>query len=419
MTIIKGNAKDNKLIGDSDVFGVTNEMYGYGGNDTLEGGFFADNYIWGGTGNDTISGGTRINRLYGEDGDDIIQSNWSSADSQLYGGSGRDQLFAGSKGTYLDGGSGADWMFGGEGGDIFIVDNAKDQVEETWVPEFDNQANPIDTVRTSVSFALTNAARVEVLETTNTASMKIINLTGNGFSQTIRGNAGNNILDGKAGNDTLIGGLGKDTLIGGTGSDTASYAAATVGVTVHLAKPAVNTGEAMGDTYQSIENILGSRFADKLTGDAVANKISAGAGDDYLAGGVGKDVLKGDAGNDKLNGGADNDILTGGAGRDAFVFNTALGTANVDTITDFRVVDDVIQLENAIFTKLLKTGFLETAQFAANASGLATDKADRIIYETDTGKLSYDADGTGAGKAVHFATLTAHLTLAADDFFVI
>ncbi|OJF99247.1 hypothetical protein AX760_13625 [Pararhizobium antarcticum] len=419
MPVIKGNEKANKLIGASDVFGVTNSIYGYGGTDTLEGGFHADNFIWGGTGNDIIKGGTRINRLYGEDGDDTLSVFWSDTDSKLYGGAGSDTLIAGGGGNYLDGGTGADVMYGGSGGDTFIVNSGKDIVVDTWTPEFDNQSDPIDTVRASASFALTSDARIELLETTGASSAKAINLTGSAVSQTIKGNAGANVLDGKGGNDTLIGGLGADTLIGGTGTDTASYVLATAGVTLNLAKVSANTGEASGDTFNSIENLTGTRFNDKLYGNALANKLTGGTGDDYLSGSVGKDTLKGDAGNDRLNGGADSDILTGGSGKDTFVFSTTLGTSNVDQITDFNVKDDTIQLENSVFKSLPTVGALTASQFVANKSGIATDKFDRIVYETDTGKVFYDADGSGAGKAIHFASIAAGLAISATDFFII
>jgi Ca2+-binding RTX toxin-like protein len=420
MPTIKGNANDNRLVGDSDVFGVVNYIYGYGGNDTLEGGFMADNHIWGGTGNDVISGGTSINRLYGEDGNDILRAGWSGSDSELYGGAGSDQLFASStSGAYLDGGTGADLMVGGEGADVFIIDNSKDQVEDSWTPDFDNQVDPVDTVRASVSFMLASEARIEVLETTNAAGTKSINLAGNAFAQTVGGNAGSNLLDGKAGNDLLIGGAGADKLIGGTGSDTASYITATTGISAHLAKPSVNAGDAKGDTYSSVENIVGSRFADKITGDINGNRLSAGSGNDTIAGGSGKDSLKGEAGNDTLNGGLDNDTLSGGTGNDTFVFNTALSALNVDTLSDFRVVDDIFHLENAVFTKLTTAGVLSASQFTANVKGVALDSTDRIIYETDTGKLLYDSNGSAAGGAIQFAKLTANLSLTSADFFII
>ncbi|RVI19982.1 calcium-binding protein [Sinorhizobium meliloti] len=419
MPVIKGNNSNNKLIGESYVLGVTNHIYGYGGNDTLSGGFFADNYIWGGTGNDIIDGGTGINRLYGEDGDDIITVFWSGTDSQLYGGAGNDRLSGGDGGLFFDGGTGIDIMDGGSGADVYIVDNANDQIIEDWVREFDNVPNPTDTVRASTSYSLSYQARIELFETTNAAANSAINLTGNEFSQTIKGNAGSNTLDGKGGNDMLIGGLGADKLIGGLGVDTANYNAASAAVTVNLVSPSTNTGEAAGDTFSSIENISGSRFHDRLIGDNLANLISGGNGDDNIGGAAGRDTLRGDAGNDFLNGGLDADVLSGGSGKDSFVFATLLSSTNVDTVTDFVTVDDTIRLENGIFTKITSTGVLSSAEFVSNTSGLASDRYDRIIYETDTGKLLYDADGNGSGGAVQFAKLNTGLALTAADFFVV
>lgn len=138
-----------------------------------------------------------------------------------------------------------------------------------------------------------------------------------------------------------------------------------------------------------------------------------------MSGSTGKDTLRGDAGNDKLSGGAENDTLTGGIGKDTFVFSTALGPLNVDQITDFSVADDTFQLKNAVFNAFPTVGALTAAQFVANTGGVATDKFDRIVYETDNGKLLYDADGSGAGKAIHFASVATGLTLTAADFFII
>ena len=117
-----------------------------------------------------------------------------------------------------------------------------------------------------------------------------------------------------------------------------------------------------------------------------------------------------------------NDTLTGGAGQDTFRFDTILnGLTNVDRITDFVVADDTIQLENSIFTKfgLSTTGAINSAYFKANITGLAADNNDYIIYETDTGKLFYDADGNGVGASVQIALLGTNLTLTSSDFVLV
>jgi serralysin len=322
------------------------------------------------SGDDTLIGNSAANRLRGLDGDD-----------------------------FLDGRGGGDDMRGGAGNDTYVVDNAGDTIDEDANSDF---AKGFDTVRSSITFSLANTAvifgDVENLILTGTA---VINGTGNGLENTITGNdaantlaggAGADNLNGGLGNDTLIGGDGADKLIGGTGSDTASYAGASAGVKVSLVSPATNTGAAAGDTFSSVEHLTGSSFAD---------------------------VLVGNSGNNIINGGSGKDTLTGGTGLDFFRFANALSTSNVDTITDFSVADDTIQVANAAFTALTTTGALASAAFRANTTGLAGDASDRIIYETDTGKLFYDADGTGATAGIQFATVTAGLALTSADFSVI
>ncbi|MGD9978957.1 MAG: calcium-binding protein, partial [Hyphomonadaceae bacterium] len=108
------------------------------------------------------------------------------------------------------------------------------------------------------------------------------------------------------------------------------------------------------------------------------------------------------------------DRLAGGAGADAFVFSTALGAGNVDEITDFSVVDDTIQLDRSIFTAI-GSGALDPDAFHIGSA--AADAEDRIVYNSATGALYYDADGSGAGAAVLFATLSTGLALTQADFF--
>lgn len=73
----------------------------------------------------------------------------------------------------------------------------------------------------------------------------------------------------------------------------------------------VNTNDAIGDKYDSIENLVGSNFGDKLWGTTGANNIT---------GGNGSDLLHGYSGNDVIYGGAGADQLYGGYGADKFTF---------------------------------------------------------------------------------------------------
>jgi len=148
----------------------------------------------------------------------------------------------------------------------------------------------------------------------------------------------------------------------------------------------------------TIENAIGSAHDDRLIGNAVANALTGGAGNDILDG----------------NGG--NDVLTGGDGSDVFVFDTALGAlTNLDRITDFSVVDDLIQLSRGVFTALADAGSLAAAHFR---TGSAQDGDDYILYDSSTGVVSYDADGNGAIVPVGFVQLAAGLALTSGDFLV-
>ncbi len=128
---------------------------------------------------------------------------------------------------------------------------------------------------------------------------------------------GNDTADAGAGNDTLIGGTGADSLDGGDGYDFASYLGATSAVTARLDFASLNTGEAAGDSYTSIEGLIGSQFSDfLLVGDGQANYIAAFDGDDYAAGEAGNDTILGGEGNDQFWGGTGADSLDGGNGYD-------------------------------------------------------------------------------------------------------
>ena len=165
-----------------------------------------------------------------------------------------------------------------------------------------------------------------------------------------------------------------------------------------------------------------------LAGGGVADlpgNTSAGGGDAFIykfANNPGqKDVLIGGAGNDTLIGGLESDMLTGGDGKDVFIFNTAVAN-NIDTILDFVTGTDKIQLSKSIFTNAGATGNLTNNAFWS-AAGAVTghDTDDRVVYNSTTGALYYDADGNGSGAAVQIAILgtSSHPTTAYTDFAVI
>ena len=186
----------------------------------------------------------------------------------------------------------------------------------------------------------------------------------------------------------------------------------------HAAFAAVATSPAGNDVESDAESSF--QLTARVLGDpAPAHRGRPGPVDILPLGTPGDDNDPGTPGNDTLNGDAGNDTLDGGAGVDVFRFSSALNAStNVDTLRDFNVIDDKLELENSIFTKLTTTGALSSSNFRASTSGNAADSNDYVLYETDTGSLFYDADGSAAGAKVLIAKLTNLAGLTSADIFV-
>ena len=133
-----------------------------------------------------------------------------------------------------------------------------------------------------------------------------------------------------------------------------------------------------------------------------------------LIGNSSNNILDGKSGNDTLDGGLGNNVLTGGLGNDTFRFTTK---NHVDTITDYNVANDTIQLENSVFTSLTNVGTLAVNQFRVGAKAL--DANDYVIYNKTTGMLSYDSDGNGVTAAIQIATIGTGLALTNADIVMI
>lgn len=177
---------------------------------------------------------------------------------------------------------------------------------------------------TDILETITGTAKGEVLKG-GIGMDRIVGLAGN---DTLHGDAGNDILEGGDGNDMLVGGRGADRLIGGAGTDTASYAGAAAALVASLANPSINTGDAKGDTYSSVENLSGSSYADRLIGDGKTNLLNGRAGDDVLEGGDGDDLLIGGNGADRLIGGNGSDTASYAGAKAGVVANLLKSSVN-------------------------------------------------------------------------------------------
>ncbi|PZV38550.1 M10 family metallopeptidase C-terminal domain-containing protein, partial [Mesorhizobium kowhaii] len=358
-----------------------NVLDGRGGADTMRGGLGNDSYYVdnagdivsesGANGIDIVNGYISINL---SDGNHFtgnienvalrsaasINATGNSLANALNGNSGVNTLIGLGGNDTLDGKERADTMSGGIGNDTYYVDNAGDHVIEV-------NGQGTDNVQAYVSFTL-SGQELENLALRTGAS---INGTGNSIANIITGNSGNNIIDGLLGADTMSGAQGNDTYYVDNAGDHV----------VELNGQGTDNVQAYVSfnlSGQELENLaLRTGASINGTGNSIANTIT------------------GNSGNNIINGLLGNDTLSGSTGHDSFVFTTALNAStNVDRITDFSVVDDTIQVDNAIFAALGGNGTLTADQFVKNTTGLAGDGNDHIIYETDTGLHLYDTHGT-------------------------
>ncbi|KQU01171.1 beta strand repeat-containing protein [Rhizobium sp. Leaf453] len=271
----------------------------------------------GSTFNDNLTGNSGANLILGDAGNDVI--NGLDGDDTLFGQDGNDTL---------TGGVGADTLNGGNGTDRASYEAAAAAVVASLTSPAGNTGDAAGDTYNSIENLAGSA-----FNDTLTGNSGINLILGGAGNDTIIALAGDDTLFGQDGNDTLTGGVGADTLNGGNGTDRASYDTAAAAVVASLTSPAGNTGDAAGDTYNSIENLAGSSFNDTLTGTSDVNLILGGAGIDVIFGLADADTLFGQDGNDILVGGAGADTLNGGNGTDRASYSTAAAAVIVSLTT--------------------------------------------------------------------------------------
>jgi Ca2+-binding RTX toxin-like protein len=309
----------------------------------------------------------------------------STAALSFTGNALNNEISANAGANVIDGAAGADFMSGQGGNDIYFVDNAGDYVLET-------AGNGFDTVFATVSYTLT--PEIERVFALNPAGTAALNFTGNALNNELGGTAGANILDGGAGADLMVGGDGNDIYFVDNAGDVVSDSP---------------TG-GFDTVFSSISFVLETRIE-----RVVAADISATTALNFTGNAVANEITGNNGGN-MIDGGGGADILFGNGGGDAFVFSSALGGGNIDALPDFQVGTDRVYLDDAVFAGLTP-GALAAGAFRIGSA--AADADDRIVYNSVTGALLYDADGNGAGAAVQFATLHEGLAISASEFQVI
>ena len=316
-------------------------VVGGAGNDSIIGADWAET-LQGNSGNDTLEGGGGADRLDGGLGVDIAAytsagegivaalanpaSNTGDAAGDTY--IGIEGLLGSAYADHLSGDVWANWLSGGGGNDTLIGGIGADTLVGGAGFDWADYSQATSGLTASLANALENAGYA-----TGDNLREMEGIIGSAFDDTLigaatgeyligghgrdhlRGEAGADTLEGGDGDDTLLGGQGGDTLRGGSGTDWISYELA-VQVRIDLQNPGTNTGDAVGDVFDSMEGIIGTGGGDTLAGDSTANRLAGSGGNDAIQGRDGDDTLWGDAGNDTLDGGAGREALFGGAGVD-------------------------------------------------------------------------------------------------------
>jgi Ca2+-binding RTX toxin-like protein len=326
---LEGSDFGDLLTGDAQ----NNLLQGLAGNDVLVGGA-GDDSLLGGDGDDTLEGGLGADSMDGGTGPGINTSSYTNALSavsvnlqtgtgsageaagdvlvniqRVLGSNFNDTLIGSDRADTLVGGAGNDLLQGGQGADLLDGGDGIDTA---------SYATSAVSVNVNLSTGIHSGGDAQ-----GDTLISIENLVGSAFDDTLTGDQNDNLLEGSDGKDVLVGGAGNDTLLGGRGDDTleggagfdlldggegentVSYAnagsLAAGGVTVNLVDSTRNTGsDAWGDSLININHVIGSAFADHLTGNDDDNLLIGGAGNDTLVSSGGSDTLVGGEGLDTL-----------------------------------------------------------------------------------------------------------------------
>ncbi len=419
---VNGSAFGDRITGND----AANYFFAWDGDDTLDGGGGMDR-LDGGAGNDTYvvtPGDTLVDSsgidhvmsrtswtlgdglenltidarepfVEGEGNalDNIIQG--TGDDVRLYGRAGDDRLEVDSRFSILEGDEGNDTLLGGQGFDNLFGEAGDDVL--------DDRANTLPAAY----------------------SVRGANFAGGEGNDTLFGGAADDLVQ-------FSGAYGSDVVSGGGGRDSITFEQAFSSVFVDLSQGFATGGGTGSASVSSIENVYGGALDDLLIGNSGANLLSGASffhhepsqgadGNATLFGLTGHDTLLGGSGNDWLQGDGWSDTLNGGAGSDSFVWAEA-GTSQVDRVLDFEHGTDELLFDSSYFKTMGAPGpWLDGDErfYAAAGATSGHDSDDRLVYNTSTGALYYDADGSGTGAAQVVATFSGAPGISATDITVI
>ena len=285
--VLRGTHGNNVILG----LGGNDVINGNGGADHIDGGDGIDeaSYIFATAGvvADLINWGVNASEAAGDSYYSIENLTGSIYADVLRGTHGNNVILGLGGNDVIDGNGGNDVINGNGGADVLNGGDGIDEASYVFATS--------GVLADLISWGLNTG------EAAGDSYYSIENLTGSIYADALRGTHDNNVILGLGGNDVINGNGGADHIDGGDGIDEASYIFATSGVLADLISWGLNTGEAAGDSYVSIENLTGSIYADVLRGTHDNNVILGLSGNDVINGNGGADHIDGGDGTDEAS----------------------------------------------------------------------------------------------------------------------
>jgi Ca2+-binding RTX toxin-like protein len=333
--------------------------------------------------NDVIRGDNQNNILYGMEGDDTIYG--EEGDDIIIGGSGNNKLFGEGGDDKVILGGGSNFAVGGEGDDTISY-----QLSQVGVKiNMSTGTASVTIIHEDIFEGFENAMGTEVSDEIvgDDKDNKLFGLGGDDIihggkgDDTILPGAGDDTVYSEEGNDYIFGDDGNDAIDGGDGKDTVDYSKEPKeAIIIDLKKNIIKGGFAKGDKLKNIENIIGTKFDDQLTGDDNDNILSGLDGDDVIHGGLGDDILVGGSGRNQLYGDEGDDKFVIGKGENMVYGGEGYNEVSYEDSAS-EVTIDLTQKQGA-----KSTGEIDKFEDIVHADG--SDYNDRIIGDDNENHLN-------------------------------
>ncbi|MFC2415925.1 calcium-binding protein [Neisseria elongata] len=389
-SLIQTGAGNDRVYGSM----MADKIYGGDGNDVLNGSSYAGirsveemakdaDLIVGGNGRDIISGMAGDDIIHtGNEGEHLLAAGSGERGDWATGGLGDDKIYGSTNNDFLSGAEGSDTIYGGAGddvilGDAFMRGGAKSRpiyVEATIGEPFYGGVVGIGGIG-GIGGIIPPSVHKPLIGRTHTYTdqdgwkSETLNVATAIHSDTDKWSVSVDWEKGDYGLQAAVAPVKEEHRVAQDGAADYLYGGSGRDLII---------GQDGGDF------LFGGEGDDILWGDD--NRDQTVSGHDYLDGGAGNDTLYGGLGNDSLTGGAGSDTLYGGEGRDNYWFHSS----------DLRNGDnDILEDSDGLGNIMLDGRNIAEADWEADEGGTSWHAASRgWTLSRDGGDLLFAIDGT-------------------------